>query len=156
MADLPVFLPSEPTFVHVELSGDFLAPGVHQFNDGMTLRDVIKLTDPLLCETLNDDPIWFQLLRNGESIRIDRKNQGIVVLHQGWMPASHRLAMGVPLHPDRMSLSDWTVLPGIGAVLADRIETYRQKNGDYGTIKALMRVNGVGEKRVSRWKAFFE
>jgi competence protein ComEA len=153
--DLPVFLPFEQNFVYVELSGDVVAPGVHQFNDGMALLDVIKLTDPDVAEKLIVNPAWFKLLRNGESIRIYRKDRKIEVLQKGWMPASHRLAMEIPLHPDRMSPSDWTVLPGIGDVLADRIEKNRQKNGDYGSLNALKRVNGIGEKRVASWKSFF-
>jgi competence protein ComEA len=156
MEGLPVFLPSEQSIVHVEIAGDVLLPGVHQINDGMTLSDVIKLTDPLLVENMTGDPAWLKLLRNGESVRINRKDGEIEILQQGWMPASHRLAMEIPLHPDRMSQSDWTVLPGVGVVLADRIEKNRQKNGDYGNLNALMRVNGIGKKRVSGWRVFFE
>ena len=43
---LPVFLSDQQDFFAVELIGDDIEPGVYQFNDGLTLLDVIKLTDP--------------------------------------------------------------------------------------------------------------
>jgi len=153
---LPAFLPYEQSFVAVELAGVGLVPGVYQFYDGLTPRDVIKLTGPWLGENLTKDPTWSRPLRSGESLRFVKKGRQIEILQQGWMPASHRLAMAIPLHPDRMSTQDWTVLPGIGPALAERIENDRQKNGEYGALNALMRVSGVGTKRVSRWMQFFQ
>ncbi|MCP3177174.1 helix-hairpin-helix domain-containing protein [Desulfuromonas sp. KJ2020] len=55
-----------------------------------------------------------------------------------------------------MSLADWTVLPGVGPKLAERIEKDRQKNGDFGSLEALQRVKGIGPKRINSWKFFFE
>jgi len=71
------------------------------------------------------------------------------------MPASHRIVMGIPLHPDQMSRDDWIALPGVGPALADRIEKDRQKNGELGSYAALARVNGIGKKRLDGWKKFF-
>jgi competence protein ComEA len=156
MEDLPAFLPPERGIVHVELIGDDLLPGVYQFYDGLALRDVIKLTDALSAENLTIDSGWLKLLSGGESFEIVRKDQKIKLLQRGWMSASHRMALGIPLHPDRMSRTDWKSLPGIGDVLAERIENNRHKNGDYGCLEALVRVKGIGEKRIDRWKFFFD
>jgi competence protein ComEA len=156
MEDLPAFLPLERGIVHVELLGDGLVPGAYQFYDGLTLRGVMKLTDTLSTENLTVDSDWLQPLRNGESFKLVRKGQKIKLLQRRWMSASHRMTLGIPLHPDRMSRTDWKALPGIGDVLADRIENNRHKNGDFGSLKALIRVKGIGEKRVDRWRKFFE
>lgn len=153
---LPAFLSHEQTLVSVELAGGGIISGVYQFYDGLPLRDVIKLTAPSLVEDLSNDPAWSHPLRDGQSLLFVKKGRQIEVLQQGWMPASHRLAMAIPLHPDRMSAHDWTALPGIGAALADRIEKDRQKNGDYGSLDALMRVKGIGEKRIASWGSFFD
>jgi competence protein ComEA len=155
MEDLPAFLPLERGVVHVELLGDDLLPGVYQFYDGLALRDVIKLTGALSVENLTIDSSWLQLLSGGESFELVRKGQKIKLLQRGWMSASHRMALGIPLHPDRMSRTDWKALPGIGDVLAERIENNRHKNGDFGSLEAMIRVKGIGEKRVYRWKKFF-
>ena len=155
MEDLPAFLPLERGIVHVELIGDGLVPGVYQFYDGSALRDVIKLTDALSAENLTIDFDWLQPLRGGESFKLVRKGQKIKLLQRSWMSASHRMALGIPLHPDRMSRTDWKALPGVGEVLAERIENNRHKNGDFGSLEALIRVKGIGKKRVDRWEKFF-
>lgn len=152
---LPIFLPYEQIFIYVDHDGGDLKPGVYQFNDGMAVSDVIKLTGLPAIENLTVDPAMSKLLRNGESLRLIRKDRKTSLLDQGWMKASHRLALAIPLHPDRMSTHDWTVLPGIGETLANRIEIDRQKNGDYGRLDALTRVKGIGIKRVNSWREFF-
>lgn len=152
---LPAFLPLEREVVHVELSGEGLVAGVYQFYDGLTLYDVIKLTDPLSTENLSIDFDWSQPLRTGESFKFARKGQKITLLKRGWMSASHRMALTIPLHPDRMNATDWQALPGIGNVLAERIEIDRQKNGDFWHLESLIRVKGIGEKRVNSWREFF-
>lgn len=153
--DLPYFSPAEEKFIHVELSGAGLTPGVYQFYDGFTLRDVIKLTPDTDANLPGPDPAWSRPLRNGESLRVIKKDRQIELLHNGWMPASRRIALGIPLHPDRMSADDWAALPGIGPELARRIENDRQKNGEFGRLDTLKRVPGIGDKRLDQWKVFF-
>lgn len=155
LENLPVFLPDEQDFIYIELEGDGLMSGVYQFNDGLSVCDVINLTDPLLAETLIIDPAMSPPLRNGESLHFVRKDRKTSLLDRGWMKASHRLSLAIPLHPDRMSTDDWTVLPGIGETLAKRIENNRQINGDFGRLDALKRVKGIGSKRLDSWRKFF-
>ena len=153
--DLPVFFSQQADILHVELTGDDLIPGLYQFCDGLTPYDVIKLTTALSVDSFRADPEWSQPLRNGERLRIVKKDQKIALLQREWMSANHRMAMGIPLHPDRMSSDDWTALPGIGVGLAERIEVDRQKNGECGSFDALLRVKGIGKKRLDSWKEFF-
>ena len=155
MEDLPVFFAEKRQIIHVELSGAGLPPGVYQFNDGLALRDVIKLTTGWEAVYLSAVRAWYEPLCDGESLRIAKKDREIKLVHRGWMPASQRMAMGIPLHPDRMSYADWTALPGIGPVLAEKIENDRQKNGEFGALDGLCRVPGIGKKRLDRWVEFF-
>ena len=41
-------------------------------------------------------------------------------------------------------------LPGIGKVLAGRIVTYRSTHGEFQRVDDLMKVSGIGEKRLQR------
>lgn len=153
---LPVFLSdSDRPAVYVELTGTVSAPGVYQFYDAVTLVDVIKLTGvAALSESLHAASRSHPLV-NGNLLHVHQSNQNNKPLQLRWMPAAHRLALGIPLHPDHMSREDWMVLPGIGEVLAERIELNRQKYGDFGKVEALVRVLGIGEKRVLTWAPFF-
>jgi len=154
--NLPFFLSSESNHLHCELSGPGLSPGVYQLNDGLPILGVMKLTGfpsdnlPLTAGS------YLKPALNGARYVLVKKDQKIEIVQRGWMSAGKRIALGIALHPDQMSRSDWAVLPGIGKKLAERIHTDRQKNGDFGSLDALKRVNGIGPGRIASWKYFFK
>jgi len=149
------FVP-ERDVLFVELRDLDQIPTVYQLNDGSLLCDVIKLTNrgPVSKDTVISGCL--EPLCNGASYDIVEKERRISIVQRGWMPAGQRMALGVPLHPDRMDRSDWTALPGAGEKLAEKIHRDRQNNGDFGTLKALTRVNGIGPGKISRWEQFFK
>jgi len=144
-----------PAGVWVELGDGFARPGVHQFSDGTTLDDVIKLTERrsqgsaagFLEETVP--------LVSGERLDLSHPDKKVTVFQRSWMTASARITLGVPLHPDRMSRTDWLALPGVGPRLAERIEMDRQINGEFGGLGGLVRVSGVGPGKIKSWVKFF-
>ena len=153
--DLPFFLPSEPNYVHFELSGYGLSPGVYQLNDGLPVLYVIELTVFASGNLSSSAESYFKPAINGARYGIAKKDQKIEIVQRGWMPAGKRIALGIALHPDRMSRSDWVALPGIGKKLAEKIHINRQKNGDFGSLDALKRVKGIGSGRIANWRIFF-
>lgn len=153
---LPAFLPLERNFSYIELAGEDGLSGIIQFNDDLPLISVIKMAAPSLVGEFTGDPGSFRTFQSGELLEVTKKDRKISLLRRGWMPASHRVALALPLHPDRMSCVDWTFLPGVGDVLAERIENNRHKNGEFKTLKNLRRVKGIGNKRIEAWKGLFE
>jgi competence protein ComEA len=153
--DLPFFLPLEQTFVHIELIEEGRNSEVYQYSDGSTLLDVIKLTRPEYVENIDNNFVWSQALHSGKKLEITKKAQKITIVQRGWMSAGRRMALAIPLHPDRMDYEDWQSLPGIGVALAARIEKDRQINGDFKRLDGLLRVNGIGKKRIKSWADFF-
>lgn len=152
----PVFSVQSSGGVRVLLGAGFPQPGVHQFSDGMTIRDVIKLTG-VAAEGGMETPGG-----GGDAEIVDGlalatavsgPNQGKI--EAGWMPARQRMALGIPLHPDRMSREDWVALPGIGEKLAVQIEIDRQNYGDFGRLEALERVKGIGPAKLKTLQPFF-
>lgn len=156
--ETPAFIsvPEKNKTIWVELGRGFPEPGFRQFIDETTPLDVISLTlGKVQFATAWPPAMKPAQLENGERLEIDYNGHQIRDLRRSWMSAAARITLGVPLHPDRMGLQDWPALPGIGPKLAERIEVYRQKNGDFGALQALQEVSGIGPKRIKAWKPFF-
>jgi len=151
----PAFLLEKRQGIAVYLGGGFPVAGVHQFSDGTTPRDVILMTDYALSLDSTQKPLLMRPLVHGEAIDILVNNKEAVEVKRFWMPAAQRIALGIPLHPDRMSVEDWEALHGIGPRLAQTIEEDRQQNGDFGSLERLQRVKGIGFKRIAAWEKFF-
>lgn len=151
----PALAFSEPSGIWVELGNGFVDPGVHQFSDGTTISDVINLTG--LIHEYVDVPVLTEsaVLRSGERLDILSDDKKVTAFRRCWMSSWARMTLGVPLHPDQMSRTDWLALPGVGVRLAERIELDRQNNGDFGGLFGLRRVSGIGAGRIKSWETFF-
>ena len=150
--EFPASVVSEPPGIRVELATGFPDPGIPQFFDAFSAEGVIRMTipDSTLSESIPGCP-----LQDGERLDVLLSYGNIVEIRRGWMASGKRMALGIPLDPDRMTLSDWEALPGIGPSLAARIELDRQNNGDFGSLEALERVKGIGPKRLAGLREFF-
>ena len=105
--DFPAFLPLSDNYFYVELSGEIDALGVYQINDGLLSAVVIYLTNEDVEDILLRPLECASPLQEGENTEIIKKEQKISSFRRDWMPSSHCVSMGVPLHADRMSFDDW-------------------------------------------------
>jgi competence protein ComEA len=153
--DSPVFLSEQTALVSVELASGFAKQGIHQYIDGCCWLDVIKMTRVALDEKLRTSQLLNRPIMAGQRADLVIKNDIIKEVRIDWMSAAKRVALGVPLHPDRMSEEDWQVLPGIGRKLAGKIEQNRQKYGEFGSLQNLIRVPGIGKSRLTSWNQYF-
>ena len=147
--------PASPAQIVVELAAGVPRPGVYQFSDDLLWPDVISLTNLDCVRSIQQSSFPEAPVANGKRLEFSCNSLNKLEVETSWMSASHRMALGVSLHPDRMSFDDWQALPGIGPRLAERIEQDRQSNGDFDRIDRLQRVKGIGKKRISQWRKFF-
>lgn len=79
--------------------------------------------------------------------------------HDWVLPATAELADTIPqasqssshvgkLDINTATASQFTLLPGIGEKLAQRIVDYRTQNGSFSSVDGLMQVSGIGEKKL--------
>jgi len=152
----PNFFSETVSGVRVMLGEGFPESGLHQYSDGMTIGGVIELTGVAArMPELLLDPLAEQRLDEGAVIDLTEKQGESLRVSASWLPASQRLALGIALHPDRMSHDDWVALPGIGEKLARQIELDRQRYGDFGSLTALERVKGIGPAKLKALQPFF-
>ncbi|MDT8419254.1 MAG: helix-hairpin-helix domain-containing protein [Desulfuromonadales bacterium] len=153
--DVPAFFVENSPDVQVLLEGGWPQPGVYQFSDDLRPLDVIKMTGFSVAVARSDKLRQEPLLTNGEKLGIQVVDGTIVDYYRDWMSAAQRIALGIPLHPDRMTASDWEYLPGVGERLAAAIVKDRQNNGEFGRFEQLRRVKGIGPGRINSWGSFF-
>ena len=129
--------------------------GIHQINDAKQLANVINLAGLRIPDYLRPDLLEPGVVSGGKTIKLQIVDDVVVSLEAGFMPAALRITLGIPLDVSQMSGVDWDDLPGVGTSLALRIESDRQKNGEFGSVDGLKRVKGVGSKRINKWRRFF-
>ena len=151
----PALLVSKP-MVWVLLGQGFSDVGIaRQFNDGCQALSVINLTGYAISANALKKISESTIIESGRRVDLIVEDAVIQSIYLSWMPASQRVVLGIPLHPDRMTQKDWEILPGVGAKMAGRIENNRQENGDFGSFLALRRIKGVGARKMEVWREYF-
>jgi competence protein ComEA len=148
-------LPYTSTSFTVRVTGDVASRGIFAFAEGADLADVIKMTVPaepsqLPWQTVPDTQIY-----HGNVVEVSLGPLQQIEINVKRMKAREKMLLGIPLHPDQMDFEDWRCLPGIGPVLAKRILDYRQNNGEFGSLQAVRRVQGIGEKKYEMLRNYF-
>lgn len=71
------------------------------------------------------------------------------VVHKGTMQASMRLAASLKLDINRVEARDLGLINGIGPSLSQAIVDYRENQGPLTTLDDLLKVRGIGKKRLN-------
>jgi competence protein ComEA len=151
----PAFIMHSGT-VLVQLGSGFRNPeSISQINDGDDFLSVIKMAGLPVADVCVAQAHTTRPLKSGERLDLQVQDGVVQGFFIGWMPAAQRVALGIALHPDQMNREDWQSLSGIGPRLAQRIAEDRQKNGDFGSLEGVQRVQGIGNKRVLAWSQLF-
>ncbi|HEY6874424.1 MAG TPA: helix-hairpin-helix domain-containing protein [Geobacteraceae bacterium] len=155
--DRPVAFSSWSTsVVTIRVKGAVTVPGVYSFHPGAAVADVINLTMSAPAAGMPDEPLRKQCLRSGDIVEVTGVNPQRLAVRLKRMKAGEQILLGIPLHPDQMDGEDWDALPGIGPKLAKNLVADRQNNGDYRTIEAVQRVPGMGEKKFTMIRKYFD
>lgn len=59
-----------------------------------------------------------------------------------------------PLNLNTATKEELMKINGIGDAISDRIIEYRERNGDFTSVEQLIEVEGIGEKKLSKFSPF--
>jgi competence protein ComEA len=144
----------EATRVVVHVAGAVLRPGVYTLEPGARVADAVALAGGLLGSADAAAVNLARILADGEQVYFPVQGESAPSAGGAGGPASAGGAGSAGTvdgkvdinHADAATLE---TLPGIGPATAQKIIDEREANGPYASVEDLMRVAGIGEKRVA-------
>ena len=140
--------PASPTTLIVAVNGRVRKPGLVRLPPGSRVADAIDAAGGVLPDT---DLTALNLARkvvDGELIVVGAPGAagpaGPAVAPGG--------APGGPVNLNTATLAELQTLPGIGAVLAQRILDYRTAHGQFQSVNELRQVDGIGDAKFAKLK----
>lgn len=142
--------------ISVKVSGDVSHPGIYEIGVNSLAVHVINMAEPMRpVKPFLIEGHTPQLL-NGSAVNLLITPDGSPVLTVGQMTVPERLILNIPLDIASMSEMDFGYLPGIGAALAQRIVMRRQKNGGTLHVEELATIEGIGDKKYTMLRNYFQ
>lgn len=133
----------------VEIKGEVKRPNVYEVEEGSIIRDLIDIAGGLT-EKANINKInRAEKLRANQLIIIPDNESivsGTIINNEG--SSSNDGIINI----NSASLSDLQKINGVGAVKAQSIIDYREKNGGFKSIEDIKNVDGIGDKTFEKIK----
>lgn len=140
----------------VHICGAVNRPGVYALPAGSRICDAVSRAGGL-CEDAAERCVnQASLLEDGMQIVIPTLEEAETMQQAGEKPQDaaglrQDAAAGV-VNINSASLSELMTLPGIGQAKAETILAWREKNGAFGKIEDIMKVDGIGEGSFQKLK----
>lgn len=141
--------PAKTVFVHI--SGSVCNPGLYELKEGSRVADAVTAAGGFSDDADADSCNLARIVSDGEHVIIAAEGDGAV----GGTPAAEGAGLsgggaGTALvNLNTASASQLETLPGIGASTAQKIIAERTQNGPFKSVDELMRVSGIGEKKLA-------
>ena len=139
---------SPATAVFVQVVGAVNRPGLYRLRDGDRAVDAIAAAGGYSASADRSQLNLARFLSDGEQIHVPAIGEA--------PPPGKTIVPGVLGGKVNLNTADATTLqtlPGVGPALAQRIMAWREKNGRFGSVKDLLSVTGIGEKKFAELKS---
>ena len=145
---------STPAPVTIYLVGAVKTPGVYTMPAGSRLQDAVQAAGGFLAEANSGAVNLAALLADGERIVIpDINPSNTAASDSGLLPErSAELDVLNLVNLNTASQTELELLPGIGPKTAQKIIEFREINGPFSSIEAILDIPGIGEKTLSEIK----
>ena len=131
--------------VAVDIQGAVKKPGVYQIKEGSLVQNVINLAGGLV-ENADTKQI------NQAKRVTDQMQVYVPVKGMTSQTSTSAPSQGEKVNINSATVDDFKNVTGIGPKKAEKIITFREKNGNFKELKDLTKVSGIGEKSLESLK----
>lgn len=143
-------MPETVVLLVVDVAGAVLNPGVYSLPMNSRVIDAINAAGNVLKGADVSDINLARLLKDGEQVYVYAASRSSSSSRSTARSAPPRNTG--PIAINRASAKELEALDGIGPVLASRIIAYRNANGPFVTLEALLEVSGIGPAKFAQFK----
>ena len=143
--------------VYVDVDGAVVRPGVYRLKEGARVSQAIDATGGLTAEADVTGLNRASKITDGQKIYVPKVGEQQTVSADGGADGGAVLASGANdvaglVNINTASAAELQTLSGIGPSMAQSIIDERTKNGAFASVDDLMRVSGIGEKKLAKIK----
>lgn len=143
--------------VYVDVDGAVVRPGVYRLKDGARVSQAIDAAGGLTAEADVTGLNRASKVADGQKIYVPKVGEQQTVSADGGADGGAVLASGANdvaglVNINMASAAELQTLSGIGPSMAQSIIDERTKNGAFASVDDLMRVSGIGEKKLAKIK----
>ena len=142
---------SEEKLLYVYVCGAVRTPGVFSFKEGARVWEAIEAAGGFLEDARTD--FWNQamVLNDGEMIYVPRIDEDV---EDPEVKASSQDSEDGRININTASKEMLMELPGIGESKAESILSFREENGNFGSVEDIMNVPGIKEALYNKIKDY--
>lgn len=143
--------------MYVDVDGAVVRPGVYRLKDGARVSQAIDAAGGLTAEADVTGLNRASKVADGQKIYVPKVGEQQTVSADGGADGGAVLASGANdvaglVNINTASAAELQTLSGIGPSMAQSIIDERTKNGAFASVDDLMRVSGIGEKKLAKIK----
>jgi len=145
----------EDTNIKVDIKGAVTYPGVYEIKKESRVTDLIKLAGGVTLDADLDATNLSEKLKDEECIVIHKKGEVDKIQNLQSKASSSTVSSSTVVNAiiniNTANKEELKTLTGIGDVKADGIIKYREENGGFKSVEELTKVDGIGEKTLSKF-----
>lgn len=135
--------------VIVELDGDTSCKGIYFIAPNTTVSGLFEVAGVTAIKRFDRKDLSV-VLHTGDKVVIDLKNRPFPHIEISRIDAVKRIALDMPIDINSATAYELTLIPGIGEKTAQAIVELRQKLGKFTNIAELLKIYGVGKKKLAK------
>ncbi len=141
--------PAATTNVTVHVAGAVSSPGVYSMPPGSRVADAVARAGGFASNAAQDGINQARIIRDQEQIYVPDVTEATVSL-SSVSPIRQPDLVNI----NTASIDELTTLPQIGPALAARIVAYRESNGPFKRADDLLKVSGIGQATLEKFRDF--